>query len=639
METIRALLPLAGLLIFGSLSTSAQPSPPQGWSHQSEIIIDNTGPPLEDYQVRIDLNMSSIDFSRARTDGTDVRLTTDDNQTVPFWIERWDPTTRTARIWARVPLLPRGVTTLLLYYGNPAAPSASNGSETFLFFDDFTTLGYFSLGPAQTVLRRKRGTFEQTAPHTLSVVENEKSGYSYWGYYGPSYWKTAEGSASEHGWVGLVRSNDLVHWERYERNPLLAGTRERWPSVLLVGGTFYMAYTENYGTNTSRIMLRTSMDGINFGPPEELVSESGVANQNPALFRKHDEEFYLYWLKVKINSFVPLAGEWTIQARKASTVRGLARATTNIVLGMQKITIASPQVMYHPPKYYLAVEARSPGGNSEGNVWYTLVYESSDPISGFTKLPGNPVLGDGSGCFSQHIFDNKLHAYYCKETPPDIARGEKEGSTWTVDYRAADLTAGPAPVPYLDSAKWPGLAGSSQSWQMVPSAPRKDGSQGAVLQGTMTAAPYQTLESSFSGSDYVLEASGRQIDGRVWGLGVRTSKSSLYSVFIYDDPYPKENLYIVRWGGDSVPVEVDKRSVGKIESGVWIDLTVKVHARSEFEVYVNGQHELSAKDQDEPILSGGVALYGEPGTTAQFRHVFVRKYAATEPSVAILPSR
>ena len=76
---------------------------------------------------------------------------------IPFWIESWNASTRTASIWINVPTIPSAGTTLYLYYGNPAATTASNGTATFEFFDDFDStgtavLGYHQLGLPQTEL-------------------------------------------------------------------------------------------------------------------------------------------------------------------------------------------------------------------------------------------------------------------------------------------------------------------------------------------------------------------------------------------------------------------------------------------------------------------------------------------------------
>src|ERR1700704_315250 len=57
-------------------------------------------------------------------------------------------------------------------------------------------------------------------PHTLSVLEMNRGGYKYWGWFGLNNGRG----------MGLARSNDLIHWINYEKNPLWLNAR--WPSVL-----------------------------------------------------------------------------------------------------------------------------------------------------------------------------------------------------------------------------------------------------------------------------------------------------------------------------------------------------------------------------------------------------------------------
>ena len=54
-------------------------------------------------------------------------------------------------------------------------------------------------------------------------------------------------------------------------------------------------------------------------------------------------------------------------------------------------TLAAPNVMYYNNTYFLATEIYP------GSEWQVRIYESTtSPISGFTPLPGNPILEDGS---------------------------------------------------------------------------------------------------------------------------------------------------------------------------------------------------------------------------------------------------
>jgi predicted GH43/DUF377 family glycosyl hydrolase len=92
-----------------------------GWRYRRAVTVSNPcGVEVADYQVQIELDGTNFNFSHAQTDGSDLRVTAEDGETlVPFWIESWDAGTETATVWAKVPTIPTGGTTLYLYYSNP----------------------------------------------------------------------------------------------------------------------------------------------------------------------------------------------------------------------------------------------------------------------------------------------------------------------------------------------------------------------------------------------------------------------------------------------------------------------------------------------------------------------------------------
>ncbi len=268
---------------------------------------------------------------------------------------------------------------------------------------------YFDLQGAHTVLKKDQ-SWETTAPHTLAVVENSSEGYKYWGYYGLQDGK---------GGVGLARSNDLMTWKKYEKNPLFLNVR--WPSVIKSGGIFHMIATKNYGDN-SYLSLYTSSDGVNFTETGTIVSpQNGWVNQNPNLFyNSNDQRYYLYWYSGGGHPEM-----WQIKVRSADTVAGLDNSLSEQILIEEPYTLAAPNLLYHDGSYFLATEILE-------DVWKVRVYKSSSPVGPFNMLPDNPILENGSACLSQYIFNGKLHVYYCK----------LQDSAWIVDYRTADLAVG-----------------------------------------------------------------------------------------------------------------------------------------------------------------------------------------------------
>ncbi len=588
------------------------------WQYRDSVEVSNPGATtLTDFQLKIDLN-SSFDFNKAKADGSDIRFTSADGTTVlPYWIETWSSSTENATIWVRVNEIPATGTGIYMYYGNNAATSASSGDNTFLFFDDFSSVasepepGYFAFGPSSTIMQQESAWGEGSAPHTLSVVAAPAPGaynpgtgpYLYYGYYGPQ----------ESGYIGIAGSYDLLTWTRLPynpppnsgvNNPIFINNGERWPSVYKDGSTYYMVHTMNYG-GPSYLVYRTSVDGLSWTAPTTIIQD-GTNNQNPSLFKDPiSGNYYLYWYREESG--------WSIMYRTASTVAGLASAS-NVLLINSAVILAAPQMMYYDGVYYLSTEI------FEG-VWKVRMYASASPQGPFTVLPGNPVLDDGSACLFQHLIDTKIYEYYCKQAT---------NGTWTLDMRVVDPATGR--IMYeegeLDNTKWTADGGT---W-IVTSSTQQDGTEGFVLQGTTSER--QLLRSSFTGSDYTVEAYGKQIGGRVWGLGVRAQdRRNTYTLSLYEDldGSPLHNLHYYTWLNGDAPGDV-YADLGVIDMNTWYKLKVKAHGNS-FDLYFNDTFQGTATDNT--WANGAVGFFGETGAIAQFNDIRVRKYAANEPVTSL----
>ena len=111
------------------------------WKYKRTIAIDNSNNSnaLTDYQVKIDLDNSNFDFSKAKSDWSDIRfLDSDDSTSLDYWIEKWDSANNQAVVWAKVPDIPASsIYDIYMYYWNNNATSESNWDNTFDYFDDF----------------------------------------------------------------------------------------------------------------------------------------------------------------------------------------------------------------------------------------------------------------------------------------------------------------------------------------------------------------------------------------------------------------------------------------------------------------------------------------------------------------------
>ncbi|MFA5778861.1 MAG: DUF2341 domain-containing protein, partial [Elusimicrobiota bacterium] len=115
------------------------------WKYRRAINISNGGSSgLSDYQVWLPTTSfgSNWDLIRSSAQSTmaDFRFTPSTaTTTIPYWI---DPDTTTANckgFWVRVSSVPTSGTSIYMYYGNPSANAEQSATNTFIFFDDFSS--------------------------------------------------------------------------------------------------------------------------------------------------------------------------------------------------------------------------------------------------------------------------------------------------------------------------------------------------------------------------------------------------------------------------------------------------------------------------------------------------------------------
>lgn len=277
---------------------------------------------------------------------------------------------------------------------------------------------YLKLTTPRPVLPDAQSWEGNEFPHTMSVLELKRAGFRYWGWYG----------LNEGRGIGLARSNDLVNWTKYDKNPLW--TNARWPSVLAKAdpgdkGLLYFAITRDYDTPSSHIVLATSRDGIQL--KEEKILVPGVPNQrnqNPNLFRDpRSGRFYLTFYRGNDHD------HFEIVSKSASSVTGLDKAPEKVLL-KSETTVAAPTLLYlknvknaegkRAGIYYLATEiyphryTDSPEGE-----WQVKVFYADAPDGDFQPVEGNPVMTGQRACLFQHIFNRRFYGYDCHLASPD----------------------------------------------------------------------------------------------------------------------------------------------------------------------------------------------------------------------------
>ena len=128
------------LLASAAVSTASALSNSGGgsWAYYKEITVrENSGKTLTDYQVLVELNSANFDFSKAKSDGSDIRFSLNGEE-LNYWIEEWNLYAKKAKIRVKVPHIPaNGEVKIKMYYENPSASAVSDGDKVFEYFDDF----------------------------------------------------------------------------------------------------------------------------------------------------------------------------------------------------------------------------------------------------------------------------------------------------------------------------------------------------------------------------------------------------------------------------------------------------------------------------------------------------------------------
>ncbi|MDW8396000.1 MAG: DUF2341 domain-containing protein [Anaerolineae bacterium] len=573
-SAVLSLVSVAAGFILGACAT-----PPESL----HVAVTNPGTaPLRDHQVNLVLHAArEVDATllpRLRVHQQS------DGRWLPHWVQFVDPRSNKASIWVKLPEVAAGDTVVLtLRYAPVDSEDLSSGRRVFEMFDDFGEpgLGYFRFGTPTTVMTRSL-SWESEAPHTLSVVELNRGGYRFWGYYG----------LADCGGIGIARSNDLTTWEKLPK-PLFTGDGERWPSALKVGGTIYMAHDRDY-CGTSHIVLRTSRDGLNFEAAYRtlVTPEPGLRNQNPALFQDPaDGRFYLFWFRGGSE-----AGFWQIRARSAATVEGLADPANEHVLLDVPYELAAPNMMAYDGTYFLSTEVNE-------NAWKTRIYAGPTPLGPFKLLPDAPQLSDNQACLFQHIFDGVMHGYLCKVI----------GTTWVLNHRIADLRAGRMTQRALDEGVWTPISGA---WQV-----HTDEAKGVTR---LVASAPGLLRTALTGREAHVEALGRAVVGG-WGIALNVQDADTYVAALV----VTRAVHLVQHqqGVETVLSTVE----GQTNAETWQELGVRLLG-DEVTAFINQRPVVQAR-LAAPSASGHAALISLG--RAEFDDVRWRKASLLAPQVVV----
>jgi hypothetical protein len=145
-------MPLLLVLLPSGISPQPAKASPDWWNpawscRKAITITELSGSLLQDYQVKVDISYETA----MQADFGDLRFINAADNLLDYWIEsKTDDVSAT--VWVEVDdIAASDDTVIYMYYGNPAASSASDGSATFDFFDDFSgDLSKWTIDPENT---------------------------------------------------------------------------------------------------------------------------------------------------------------------------------------------------------------------------------------------------------------------------------------------------------------------------------------------------------------------------------------------------------------------------------------------------------------------------------------------------------
>ena len=109
-----------------------------GWQYRKKITIDETkvDADLTDFPATVILTSSNFNFSKARSDGYDIRFTSSDGTTLlKYERERHDSANQVAEYHVKIPFVSSSSNTdFYIYYGNPFA---SDGADPTNVWDSY----------------------------------------------------------------------------------------------------------------------------------------------------------------------------------------------------------------------------------------------------------------------------------------------------------------------------------------------------------------------------------------------------------------------------------------------------------------------------------------------------------------------
>jgi len=268
------------------------------------------------------------------------------------------------------------------------------------------TVSYPKIVDNYVAIEGEKEKWDDKLVHTFSIIEYPgHNNFKYWGYYGLDNYNEKNSIKKK---AGLVFSNDLKNWVKYEGNPII-NDNCRWPTAIVSNNKVYIFYAQYNRDGDSQIVMQSADDGVHFKDIKVVVSyKSGEQNQNPFIyFNSKDKSFYLFYYngteRSKTNK------QWNIMLKKSENIEELIQAKPVLVIA-SKQTMAAPSIVFYNNTYYLLVEEFN--NSAKMDKWVTNAFYSDKINTGYKRVANNPVLADNDACAFQYLLKDKLFVTY-----------------------------------------------------------------------------------------------------------------------------------------------------------------------------------------------------------------------------------
>ena len=607
----------------------------QGFAYRRAVTLTNSGSTLTNYQVKIALTSSNMNISHAKSDGSDVRVRASDGVTnLSYWIENWNSSSQVATVWANVPSIPNGSSTIYLVYGEASATTTASGTNTFLFFDDFSSAdpstlnGYYQESTLSTVNLGAAQAWEgHDQPHFFTVLPNPYGAtldgvtYTYWAWYGLHSWVVSG--------IGLAGSNDLVNWTKYSSNPVIpVATGCSRPSVILVSTTLNMACESTAAT--PQISYFTSTNGTSWTAQTAFTAFTYNAVTPQLWLNPNNGNYYLFY------AYCSGVNYYVINYRTATTVAGLETAADNTILrspGTNNPFVYAPYVTYDTASGLYVMQVETVPNTSSGGpdtTWYVVTLLSSSIDGPWTVAAGSPIHTGGYACPENYNASGTLYTYYCYYN----------GSAWSISYTTASVSTGLQQYSKPKTSLWTDVhdtTDTAPTWYLTPCTDWK-GASATCLYGFgqftgEVGSKDPMLQSSYSGTNYILDAQvyGEGANDAQIGTRMSATAANYYSTELYFNHNGTDNIYVAKrsptWTslGDVV--------AGDLYWQTWYQLEANPQGTTQEASTQYGTYTVSGTDSTYSSGAAGPSL--ELFGSAMFGYTFIRQYAATPPTNSV----